>query len=66
MCGLSGGERIIESRGYSFYLLPSVFEVDVFALLANCQSLPLFVVSWAVQAHAVFVEIVGEPVGEFS
>ena len=62
----SRGERVIETRRYSLHLLLSVFEVDVLPLPLYCGFLPFFVCPWAVQALAVFIEVVGEAVGEFS
>ena len=66
VCILLGCEGIVETRRYSLHLFPVVLEVDVFALSTNCRSFPLFVVSWAVQAHTVLVEVMGKTVSELS
>ena len=66
MCPWSGSKRVVEAWRHSFHLLLSVFEVDVLPLPLYCGFLPFFVCPWAVQALAVFIEVVGEAVGEFS
>ena len=62
--GLSRCEGIVEVQGYSFHLFFTVFEVNILALSANCQCLPLFIRSWVIQVHTVFVKVVWEAIGE--